>query len=186
MAVSTSICEFGWAAPDFELPGVDGKTYRLEDVRGPKGTVIVFICNHCPYVIAVIERLVADAIELQGMGIGMAAICSNDANAYPEDSFDNMKLFAERHALPFAYLHDESQAVARAYDAQCTPDFYGFDYELGLQYRGRLDEGRRDRPPEDAKRVLLDAMRQVVETGQGPREQVASMGCSMKWKDEAA
>jgi peroxiredoxin len=185
MAVSSSICEFGWRAPDFALPGVDGKTYRLEDVRGPKGTVIIFMCNHCPYVIAVIERLVRDAIELQEMGIGVAAICSNDAGTYPDDSFENMKLFAERHRLPFPYLHDESQEVARAYDAQCTPDFFGFDYELGLRYRGRLDEGRRDPPPEGARRELVEAMRQVVATGEGPADQVASMGCSIKWKQAA-
>jgi peroxiredoxin len=185
MAVSTSICEFGWTAPDFALPGVDGRTYRLEDVRGPKGTVIIFMCNHCPYVIAVIERLKRDAADLQAMGIGVAAICSNDARSYPEDSFDNMKLFAERHELPFPYLHDESQAVARAYDARCTPDFFGFDYELGLQYRGRLDEGRRDPPPENARRELYEAMKRVVETGEGPKEQTASMGCSIKWKEAA-
>jgi len=185
MAVSTSICEFGWTAPDFELPGVDGRTYRLEDVRGPKGTVIVFMCNHCPYVIAVIERLKRDAADLQAMGIGVAAICPNDARSYPEDSFDNMKLFAERHQLPFPYLHDESQEVARAYDAHCTPDFFGFDYELGLQYRGRLDEGRRDPPPENARRELYEAMKQVVETGEGPKQQTASMGCSIKWKEAA-
>lgn len=185
MAATSSICEFGWQAPDFALPGVDGKTYRLEDVRGPKGTVIIFICNHCPYVIAVIERLVRDAIELQDMGIGIAAICSNDAEAYPDDSFDNMKMFAERHNLPFPYLHDESQEVARAYDAQCTPDFFGFDFELGLQYRGRLDEGRRDPPPEGARRDLVEAMKQVVATGEGPAEQIASMGCSIKWKGAA-
>jgi peroxiredoxin len=185
MAVSSSVCDFGWRAPDFALPGVDGKTYRLEDVRGPKGTVIIFMCNHCPYVIAVIERLVRDAIELQEMGIGVAAICCNDAETYPDDSFENMKLFAERHRLPFPYLHDESQEVARAYDAQCTPDFFGFDYELGLQYRGRLDEGRRDPPPKDARRELVEAMRQVVATGEGPADQVASMGCSIKWKQAA-
>lgn len=185
MAVNASICEFGWKAPDFELPGVDGKTYRLEDVRGPKGTVIVFMCNHCPYVLAVIDRLKSDALELQEMGIGVAAICSNDAVAYPDDSFDNMKLFAERHELPFPYLHDETQQVARAYDAQCTPDFFGFDYDLGLQYRGRLDEGRRDPPPEDARRELVEAMKQVVSTGEGPTDQIASMGCSIKWKEAA-
>ena len=185
MALSASICEFGWNAPDFALPGVDGKTHRLEDIRGSKGTVVIFMCNHCPYVIAVIERLVRDAIELQSMGIGVVAICSNDAEAYPDDSFENMKLFAERHALPFPYLHDETQEVARAYDAQCTPDFFGFDFELGLQYRGRLDEGRRDPPPEDARRELVEAMKQVVATGRGPAHQVASMGCTIKWKDTA-
>lgn len=182
MADEPSICDFGWRAPDFTLPGVDSKTYRLEDVRGPKGTVIVFICNHCPYVKAVIDRLVRDAAELQALGIGVAAICSNDSVAYPEDSFENMKLFAEEHGFTFPYLHDETQHVARAYDAQCTPDFFGFDYDLGLQYRGRLDEGRRGDLPAGARRELFEAMRQVVDTGEGPRRQIASMGCSIKWK----
>ncbi len=185
MEVLTPICEFGWQAPTFELTATDGKAYALEDIRGPKGTMIAFICNHCPYVIAVIDRLVLDARELQGLGIGVAAICSNDAMTYPDDSFDNMKLFAKRHQLPFPYLYDEDQTTARAYDAQCTPDFFGFDFELGLQYRGRLDEGRQEPPPEGVRHELLEAMRNVVETGEGPAEQIASMGCSIKWNERA-
>lgn len=176
------LCDFGWQAPAFTLPATDGKTYALEDIRGPNGTVIAFICNHCPYVIAVIDRLVRDAAALEELGVGMAAICSNDARAYPDDSFDNMVAFARHYALPFPYLHDESQAVARAYDAVCTPDFFGFDAGLGLQYRGRLDASRRGGAGGDLRRDLVEAMRDVARTGQGPREQVPSMGCSIKWK----
>jgi len=142
MAVSASATAFDTAAPQFRLKATDGKTYSLDDIAGPRGTVIVFICNHCPYVKAVIGRLVADARTLMADGIGFAAVCSNDAEAYPEDSLDNMKHFARTHDFPFPYLHDEEQAVARAYDAVCTPDFFGFDGDRKLKYRGRLDEGR--------------------------------------------
>jgi len=186
MAVETPICDFGWQAPDFTLPGTDGKTWSLADVRGPKGTLIVFICNHCPYVRAVIDRLVRDAKALQEMGIGVAAISANDVVKYPDDSFDHMKAFAEAHGFTFPYLFDESQDVARAYDAVCTPDFFGFDADLGLQYRGRLDSSKKEAAPADAPRELYEAMKQVAETGAGPREQIPSMGCSIKWKEEAA
>ncbi|MGE5517870.1 MAG: thioredoxin family protein [Bacteroidota bacterium] len=182
MAVETPICDFGWRAPDFRLPGIDGRDWSLEQVRGSKGTLVMFICNHCPYVQAVVDRLVRDVRELQGLGIGAAAIMSNDTIAYPEDSFDNMKLFAARHGFTFPYLLDASQAVARAYDAVCTPDFFGFDAELGLQYRGRLDASRREAGPPDARRELFEAMAQVAASGRGPESQVASMGCSIKWK----
>ena len=181
----TPICEFGWKAQPFTLPATDGKTYSLEDIRGPKGTLIVFICNHCPYVRAVIDRLVRDAKELQAMGIGVAAICSNDARAYPDDSFDNMKRFAEEHGFTFPYLHDETQEVARAYEAVCTPDFFGFNADLELQYRGRLDSSGKEPAGPDAKRELYEAMTQVAETGQGPEQQTPSMGCSIKWKQAA-
>jgi peroxiredoxin len=142
MAALAPVCEFGWKAPDFRLPATDGKTWSLADVRGPKGTLVVFICNHCPYVKAIVPRLVRDARDLQAAGVGVAAINSNDASAYPEDSFDNMKAFAETHGFTFPYLHDESQEVARAYDAVCTPDFFGFNAADELQYRGRLDESK--------------------------------------------
>jgi peroxiredoxin len=181
MAALAPVCEFGWKAPDFRLPATDGKTWSLADVRGPKGTLIVFICNHCPYVKAIVPRLVRDAKDLQAAGIGVAAINSNDASAYPEDSFDNMKAFAETHGFTFPYLHDESQEVARAYDAVCTPDFFGFNANDELQYRGRLDESRTTLVP-DARRELYEAMMAVAETGQGPREQIPSMGCSIKWR----
>lgn len=182
MAVSTPICDFGWKAPDFRLEGVDGKWHALADVRGPKGTLVMFICNHCPYVKAVVDRLVRDVKDLQGMGIGVIAVMSNDTESYPEDSFDNMKRFAAEHGFTFPYVIDRTQQVARAYDAVCTPDFFGFDAGLGLQYRGRLDASRKEAGPTDARRELFEAMRMVAETGRGPAEQVASMGCSIKWR----
>ena len=141
MAAGDAEIPLGSRAPDFSLQATDGRTYALKDVAGEKGAVIVFICNHCPYVKAVIGRLAADSGVLMGEGVGFAAICSNDAVNYPEDSFANMREFAKRHDFPFPYLHDESQAIARAYGAVCTPDFFGFDRDLKLKYRGRLDEG---------------------------------------------
>jgi peroxiredoxin len=181
MPSSASTCEFGWKASDFLLPATDGRRYSLDDVRGSRGALIVFICNHCPYVKAVIGRLARDAAELAELGIRTAAISSNDAVAYPEDSFENMQHFAAQHRLPFPYLHDESQDVARAYNAVCTPDFFGFNAGLELQYRGRLDESRKESAP-GARRDLFEAMKEIARTGQGPREQIPSVGCSIKWK----
>jgi hypothetical protein len=158
------------------------KRYTLEDVRGPNGALIMFICNHCPYVLAVIDRILRDARDLQALGVGVAAICSNDPETYPQDGFAPMKAMAEEKAFPFPYLHDATQAVARAYDAVCTPDFFGFDRDLGLQYRGRLDASRRETGPADLRRDLYEAMKQVAETGRGPEDQIPSMGCSIKWK----
>lgn len=182
MAVSPPVCAFDWKAPDFHLPATDGKTYGLTDIAGPKGTLIMFICNHCPYVLAVLDRIIRDARDLDMLGIGVAAICSNDAAAYPDDSFDNMRRMAEEKQFPFPYLHDESQQVARAWGAECTPDFFGFNAAGGLQYRGRLDASGRDAASPDARRDLFEAMRQVAETGRGPAEQIPSIGCSIKWK----
>jgi peroxiredoxin len=182
LAEHTPICNFGWKAPDFSLPGVDGKIYNLDDLKGETGALVMFICNHCPYVKAVIDRIVRDVNELKSYGINAVAISSNDAGHYPEDSFDNMKRFASEYGLTFPYLYDESQAVARAYDAVCTPDFFGFNRNLELQYRGRLDASRKEAGPKDARRELFEAMRQIAETGRGPRVQAASMGCSIKWK----
>jgi peroxiredoxin len=182
VAEQTPICNFGWKAQSFSLPGVDGKTYSLADIRGKNGTLVIFICNHCPYVKAVIDRIVRDADELKSYGINTVAISSNDAVHYPEDSFDNMKRFAKAHGFTFPYLYDESQDVARAYDAVCTPDFFGFNENLELQYRGRLDASRKEAGPADARRELFEAMKQIAEIGKGPREQTASMGCSIKWK----
>jgi len=181
MAVETPICDFGWKAPDFTLPGIDGQTHSLSNLRGERATLIMFICNHCPYVKAVVDRIVRDANELATLGVSSVAICSNDWRAYPEDSFENMKLFAEANGFTFPYLHDETQSVARAYGAVCTPDFFGFDKDLGLQYRGRLDASRKESGPADLRRDLYLAMKQVAETGHGPREQIASVGCSIKW-----
>jgi peroxiredoxin len=169
-------------APDFRLPATDGKTYGLKDVAGEKGTVIVFICNHCPYVKAVIDRLIADARLLLAEGIGFAAVCANDAVDYPEDSFANMKRFAQAHKIPFPYLHDETQTVARAYGAVCTPDFFGYDKDRKLKYRGRLDEGRTAPPPAGARRELVEAMRSIAATGVAPKNQIPAIGCSIKWK----
>ena len=182
MAVSPPVCDFGWKAVDFTLPGTDGRDWSLADIAGPKGVLIMFICNHCPYVQSVIDRIVRDAKALQDLGVGVAAISANDAENYPQDSFDNMKAEAVRHGFTFPYLYDESQAVAKAYDAICTPDFFGFNADLELQYRGRLDASGRQAAGPEVKRELLEAMKQVAETGKGPAEQVASMGCSIKWK----
>lgn len=182
MAVSPPVCDFGWKAPDFTLPGTDGRDWSLQDVAGPNGTLIMFICNHCPYVQSVIDRIVRDATALQALGIGIAAISANDAVAYPQDSFENMKMEAVKHGFTFPYLYDESQAVAKAYDAICTPDFFGFNADMALQYRGRLDASGRQAAGPDVKRELYEAMKQVAETGKGPEQQTASMGCSIKWK----
>jgi peroxiredoxin len=182
MATTAAPDVLGAPAVNFRLPATDGRTLTLDDVAGKKGTVIVFMCNHCPYVKAVIDRLVADARMLMAEGIGVAAICSNDAMAYAEDSFDNMKRFSAIHELPFPYLHDETQSVARAYGAVCTPDFFGYDADRRLKYRGRLDEGRTDPPPADTRRELVEAMRQIATTGQGPTEQILAIGCSIKWR----
>lgn len=182
-ALNPPVCDFNWPAPDFTLPATDGKTYGLGDVSGPNGVLIMFICNHCPFVLAILDRLVRDAQELQALGIGVAAICSNDAAAYPADSFENMAKLAKEAGFNFPYLHDADQSVARAYDAVCTPDFFGFNAQGGLQYRGRLDASRMDAAPADAPRDLYDAMKLVSETGRGPSDQIASVGCSIKWKE---
>ena len=178
---STANTAFNAPAPAFSLPATDGRTYALDDIAGANGTVIVFICNHCPYVKAVIERMVADAKVLMAEGIGFAAVCANDARTHPEDSFEKMKVFAQAHGFTFPYLHDEAQAVARAYGAVCTPDFFGFDAARKLQYRGRLDAGRNGPPPPGARRELVEAMRAIA-AGREPAEQTPSIGCSIKWK----
>lgn len=181
MAAQSTICDFGWKAVDFSLPATDGGRYGLADIRGANGTLVMFICNHCPYVKAVIDRIVRDCRDLEAHEVRAVAIMSNDTERYPDDGFDNMKRFAERHALPFPYLIDESQQVARAYDAVCTPDFFGFNADLELQYRGRLDASK-VQPVPNARRELFDAMVRIAETGQGPAEQIPSMGCSIKWR----
>ena len=182
VSTETPLCDFGAPAPDFALPGVDGRIWIRDQCKGPRGLLVMFICNHCPYVKAIRDRLVRDARELAALGIGCVAISSNDVNDYPEDSFDHMQQVATEFDFPFPYLYDESQAVARAYGAVCTPDFFGYDAELGLQYRGRLDASRKEAAPPNVRRDLFEAMKQVAETGAGPAEQIPSMGCSIKWK----
>ncbi|MBI2994651.1 MAG: thioredoxin family protein [Gammaproteobacteria bacterium] len=185
MAVTeTPGCDFGSPAPEFNLPGVDDRNWSLADCRGARGTLVMFICNHCPFVKAVQDKLVRDARDLAALGVTSVAIMPNDFVKYPEDSFANMKRVAERLHYPFPYLLDESQAVARAYGAVCTPDFFGFNAGLELQYRGRMDSTSPGRPgPPDVQRELFEAMRQVAETGKAPAKQIPSMGCSIKWRD---
>ena len=178
----TPVCDFGLAALDFRLPGVDGKIWTLSEARGKNGLLVMFICNHCPYVNAVIDRIIRDECELNDVGMRSVAIMSNNATNYPDDSFDNMKLLAQRLNFPFPYLYDETQEVAKAFGAVCTPDFFGYNKDLKLQYRGRLDASRKETAP-DARRDLFDAMKQIALTGQGPKDQIPSMGCSIKWKE---
>jgi len=180
----TPVCDFGKSAPDFRLPGVDGKTWTLTEARGKNGLLVMFICNHCPYVKAVLDRLIRDARELKEHGVNTVAVMANDPTDYPEDSFDNMKQVSEKLKFPFPYLYDETQAAAQAFGAVCTPDFFGYNKDLKLQYRGRLDASRKE-PVPNAPRDLFEAMKQVAQTGQGPREQIPSMGCSIKWKTSA-
>ena len=184
VSLETPVCDFDRPAPDFALPGVDGRVWTLEQCRGERGLLVMFICNHCPYVKAVRDRIVRDARELQGLGVNSVAIMSNDPADYPEDSFENMRRVAEEYAFPFPYLLDETQEVARAYGAVCTPDFFGYNSGLGLQYRGRLDASRKEAAPADVRRDLFEAMKQVAETGRGPEAQIPSMGCSIKWRED--
>jgi peroxiredoxin len=163
------------------LPGVDGKTWRMQDCMGENGLLVMFICNHCPYVKAILDRLVRDTRELKALGINSVAIMSNDPTDYAEDSFENMQAIAQQMDFPFPYLLDESQAVAKAYGAVCTPDFFGYNRSGELQYRGRLDESRKEAADPDVRRDLFEAMKEVAETQKGPAEQVSSMGCSIKW-----
>jgi peroxiredoxin len=183
VSLSPPVCDFGRPAIDFDLPGVDGRRHSLTSARGPKGLLVMFICNHCPYVKAVIDRIVRDTQELVGLGIGSIAVMSNDPTDYPEDSWQNMVQIARALAFPFPYVLDESQEVAKAYGAVCTPDFFGYNAKLELQYRGRLDESRKQAAPEDARRDLFEAMRQVALTSRGPQQQIPGIGCSIKWKN---
>lgn len=184
VSLETPVCDFGAPAIDFNLPGIDGKNWTLRDCAGDNGLLVMFICNHCPYVKAIRERLVRDTRELLEYGINSVAIMANDPAQYEEDSFENMQKVAAEYDFPFPYLIDESQAVAKAFGAVCTPDFFGYNANLELQFRGRLDASRKETAPADAKRDLFEAMVQVAKTGQGPAEQIPSMGCSIKWKNE--
>jgi len=184
MAAQPPVCDFGAKAPDFDLPDTQGHRHTRDSLMGEKGLVLMYICNHCPYVIAIASKLARDGKALQDMGFGVAAVCANDAEAYPEDSFDNMVTFAEEHGFTFPYLHDESQAVAKAYGAVCTPDFFGYNAKGELQFRGRLDASGRNASPENEPREMIEAMRLVAESGNGPAQQTPSIGCSIKWKDD--
>ncbi|MGH9916625.1 MAG: thioredoxin family protein [Pyrinomonadaceae bacterium] len=183
MAAIPPLCDFGWKALDANLMGADGQRHSILAQAGQSGLVVAFICNHCPYVRAVIQRIVRDASDLKKLGVGLVAINANDAAAYPADSFENMQLFSRENAFPFHYLHDADQMVARAYGAVCTPDFFGFNADAELQYRGRLDGSRKQEATADLRRDLFEAMQQVALSGQGPREQLASVGCSIKWRE---
>ena len=182
----TPVCDFGAQAPDFSLPGIDDRNWTLEQCPGPNGLLVMFICNHCPYVKAINHKLVRDTAELKSLGVNSVAIMSNDPTDYPEDSFENMQRVSETFGYPFPYLVDKSQEVARAYGAVCTPDFFGYNAKRELQYRGRLDESGRQPDTGEARRDLFLAMKQVAETGRGPEDQIASIGCSIKWIDGAA
>jgi peroxiredoxin len=181
-ALNPPVCDFGQPAVDFDLPGIDGKRHTLASCRGPHGLLVMFICNHCPYVKAIIDRLIRDCRDLAQHGIGCVAIMSNDVTAYPEDSPESMARWAKELAFPFPYLHDQTQTVARSYGAVCTPDFFGYNGRLELQYRGRLDASGRTPGAPDARRELFEAMSQIAQSGNGPSEQIASIGCSIKWQ----
>jgi peroxiredoxin len=182
VSLETPVCEFNKPVVDFSLPGIDGKIWSPETSRGEKGLLVMFICNHCPYVKSIRERIVRDARELMEYGVNTVAIMSNDPTDFEEDSFENMKKVAHDFDFPFPYLLDETQQVAKAYGAVCTPDFFGYNDKMLLQYRGRLDESRKETAAADVKRDLFDAMKQVTLTGSGPELQIPSMGCSIKWK----
>ena len=183
MPIQTPICDFGKKAIPFELKSTDDKILKLEDMKGKNGTLIMFICNHCPYVKAVTKDIVEDCKKLKHLGVNSVAICANDAENYPEDSFDNMILFAKKNQFDFPYLVDETQEIARTYDAVCTPDFFGYNKELELQYRGRLRELKNLVPVRDGESDLFKAMKEISETGKGPEQQIPSAGCSIKWKN---
>ena len=183
MPIQTPICDFGQAAKNFELKSTNNEIINLIDVKGENGTLIMFICNHCPYVIAVIKDIVDDYKNLKELGIRAVAICSNESINYPEDSFDKMKEFYKDHNLNFPYLIDETQDIAKDYGAVCTPDFFGYNKNLELQYRGRIRELKNLKPLKLGESDLFKAMQQIAETGNGPKNQIPSMGCGIKWLD---
>ena len=182
MPIQTPICDFGQKAHNFELKSTDNKILSLKDIKGENGTLIMFICNHCPYVKAVTKDIVEDCDELKKIGITSVAICANDAENYPEDSFENMIEFAKKNQFSFPYLNDETQEIAKTYDAVCTPDFFGFNKNLELQYRGRLRELKNLIPIRSGESDLLKAMKQIAEIGKGPESQIPSAGWGIKWK----
>lgn len=181
-SINPPICDFGWQAPDFNLPSIDGSMVSRDSSMGKNGLLVMFICNHCPYVKAILPRLINDVRELKTMGINAVVIMSNDPTDYQEDSFENMQKIAREMEFPFPYLLDKTQAVAKNYDAVCTPDFFGFNNKGELQYRGRFDESRKETAP-NSTRDLFNAMKLVAETGAGPKIQISSIGCSIKWSE---
>ena len=181
VALETPICNFGWNAPDFDLLGTDGRNYQFDDIKGSKGTLVMFICNHCPYVKAVINDIANDIKELEALGIKAAAIMSNDIKNYPDDSFENMIGFSKIHNFSFPYLIDETQNIAKEYGAVCTPDFFGYNNNLELQYRGRFRELKNLKPVAKGDSDLKVAMKLIGKTGKGPANQIPSMGCNIKW-----
>jgi len=182
-SLNPPVCNFGWIAPDFVLVNVDGNLVSRDLVMGKNGLLVMFICNHCPYVKAILPRLIHDVSELKMLGVNTVAIMSNDPTDYPEDSVENMQTIEREMDFPFPYLLDASQQIAKAYGAVCTPDFFGFNNQYQLQYRGRFDESRKETAPHST-RDLFHAMKQIAETGVGPKEQIASIGCSIKWSHE--
>ena len=178
----TPICDFGKKAEDFKLKSINNKFLTLNDVKGDKGTLVMFICNHCPYVKAVISDIVNDCKLLQNLDVSSVAICSNDVINYPEDSFDKMIEFSNSNNFSFPYLHDETQEIARKFDAVCTPDFFGYNKNLELQYRGRIRELKDLKPIRGGESELYLAMKMIAETGRGPKDQISSMGCNIKWR----
>ncbi|HBO18208.1 MAG TPA: thioredoxin family protein [Methylophilaceae bacterium] len=183
VSLNTPLCDFGWKAIDFNLEGVDGAFWTLEKSKGVNGLLVMFICNHCPYVKAILPRLIRDICALKDYGIKTIAIQSNDPSNYPEDSFENMRHIADQFHFSFPYVIDKTQETARAYNAICTPDFFGFNRNLELQYRGRFDATGRGEPPPDNSRDLYEAMKLIAETQKGPVEQKSSIGCSIKWRE---
>jgi peroxiredoxin len=186
VSLETPVCDFGRPAPDFSLPGVDGNTWTRDSCAGPNGLLVMFICNHCPYVKAIRDRLVRDTRELRDYGIHSVAIMSNDPALFEEDSFANMQAISRELDFPFPYLLDETQAVARQYGAVCTPDFFGYNRDMELQYRGQFDASRKQAAGIEVRRDLFEAMRGVAATGKGPEVQIPGMGCSIKWREPAA
>ena len=182
MLTQTPICDFGKKAVPFKLKSTEGKIISLEDLKGENGTLIMFICNHCPYVKAITKDIVEDCNELKKLGVNSIAISSNDPTNYPEDSFENMIEFAKKNEFCFPYLIDETQEIAKAYDAVCTPDFFGYNKDLELQYRGRSRELENLIPIRNGQSDLYKAMKQIAETNNGPKDQIPSAGCSIKWK----
>ena len=177
----TPICNFGEKAKDFNLLSTEKKKISLDMVKGDNGTLVMFICNHCPYVKAIIKDIVEDVKFLEDLGIKSVAIMSNDVKNYPEDSFENMISFSKLHNFSFPYLIDDTQKVAKDYDAVCTPDFFGYNKNLELQYRGRIRELKDLKPVTQGNSELRTAMKLVAKSGKGPKNQIPSMGCNIKW-----